>query len=87
MSNVIREVNDRDMAHIVEVGNEYFYVDSVDAFDTGFETMVFGMGILPGEGEEAEAIDWSDLYCEYYSSYEAMEIKHKYIINNLEEFL
>lgn len=84
MSKVVRAVSDRDMAHVVEMENEYYYVDSANTFDVGFETMVFKMEITPMGDEE---IDWTDLYCEHYSSYKAMEIEHNYIINHLEEFI
>ena len=84
MSRVVKTVSDRDMAHIVEMENEYYYVDSTDTFDMGFETMVFKMEITPMGDEE---INWSELYCECYSSYEVMEAKHNYIINHLEEFV
>ena len=83
MSEVIKEVKDRDLAHIVKLGDEFYYVDSADTFDMGFETMVFSVVIDDGE----EDINWTDLYCERYSSENAMEIKHKYIIEHLEEFL
>lgn len=84
MSKVVKRVEDRDMAHVVEAENEHYYVDSADTFDCGFETMVFSMET---ESNGEEEIDWSGLYCENHSSYCDMENRHKYIIEHLEEFV
>lgn len=84
MSKVIEKVYDRSLAHVVELNDKLYYIDSDDTFDHGFETMVFAAERQP-DGELD--IDWSDLYCARYSTAEAMEIKHNYIINHLEEFL
>lgn len=84
MSKVIEKLSDRDMAHIVKANNNYFYVDSADTFDHGFETMVFK---AEPRDNGRYAVDWADLYCEYYNSYAEMEVRHKYIIEHLEEIL
>ena len=84
MSKVIEKVYDRGLAHVVELNDELYYIDSTDIFDAGFETMVFAAERQP-DGELD--INWTDLYCERYSTVGAMEIKHNYIINHLEEFL
>ena len=93
MSKVIKQLEDRDLAHIVELDGELYYIDSADTFDQGYETMVFAAGRYQDDEDYSDYesddldINWKDLYCERYSSEEAMEIKHKYIINHLEEFL
>lgn len=84
MSKVIETVDERSLAHVVELNDELYYIDSDDTFDQGFETMVFAAERCP-DGELD--INWTDLYCERYSTAEAMNIKHNYIINHLEEFL
>lgn len=93
MSKVIAKVEDRDLAHIVELDGNLYYIDSVDTFDHGYETMVFAAGRYQDDEDYSDYesgdldINWMDLYCEWYSTEEAMEIKHNYIINHLEEFL
>lgn len=86
MSKVIEKLSDRDMGHIVKANNNYFYVDSADTFDHGLETMVFAVNDYD-ENIGKYRVDWSDLYCEYYNSYAEMEVRHKYIIEHLEEIL
>ena len=41
MSKIIKDTGVRELSHIVELNNEYYYVDSNDTFDMGYETMVF----------------------------------------------
>lgn len=82
MSKVIRREPGRTMAHIVEVGDNAYYIDSCDTFDNGFETMVFEYNLKLNEVES-----WMDLYCETYSTSEEMEEGHEHICNNLEEYL
>lgn len=86
MSKVIEKLSDRDMGHIVKVDDAYFYVDSADTFDHGFETMVFEVDHYDKKEKEYD-IDWSGIYCEHYNSYVGMETRHKYIIEHLEEIL
>lgn len=82
MSKVINACHERDLAHIVRTKDgKYYYVDSADTFDAGYETMVF-----PAD-EKGEVTDWGDLYCERYSSYADMKERHNYIIEHLEEVL
>lgn len=93
MSKVISQVEYGDLAHIVELGGDLYYIDSANTFDHGYETMVFAAGKYRDDVDYSDYepgdldINWMYLYCERYSSEEAMEIKHKYIINHLEEFL
>lgn len=82
MSKVVKVCENRDLGHIVrsDDGN-YYYVDSNDTIDCGYETMVFEAD------EDGEVVSWSHLYCKRYSSYEDMEHSHNYIVNHLEEVL
>lgn len=84
MSKVIKKLSNRDMGHIVKVDDAYFYVDSADTFDHGFETMVFK---AEPRDNGRYAVDWDDIYCEHHNSYVGMEERHKYIIEHLEEIL
>lgn len=81
MSKIIKKVENRDLAHIVKVGEKYYYVDST-FFYSYYETMAFEYDI-----EEDEVSDWNDEYCERYFSEKEMKKRHNEIINHLEDYL
>lgn len=82
MSEVIKTVEDRELAHIVKTNdNKFYYVDSAYTFDCGYETMAFTAN------ESGEVTCWNDLYCEHYGTHKAMETRHNHIITHLEEVL
>ena len=81
MSEVISGFYDVHCSHIVKCNGKFYYVDSVETCDCGLETMVFNCD------EGGKHVDWNDLYCERYATYDEMISKHDYIINHLEEFL
>jgi hypothetical protein len=81
MSTIIKPIEDRELAHIVKTNTgNYYYVDSADTFDQGFETMAFEYDI-----ESDEVTSWVEVYVERYDSEEEMETRHKEICLNLEE--
>lgn len=79
MSKIIKETGMRDLSHIVKSNNKYYFVDSNDTFDVGFETMVFLCD------ENGENINWSDLFAKRYNTEEEMRESHYKICNYLEE--
>lgn len=83
MSDIIRQVNTRYLAHIVRtVDGKYYYVDTAETYDRGWETMVF-----PWNEEAQEVCDWGDLYArEYRTSWEAKAL-HGIICRELESHL
>ena len=81
MSEIIRKVEDREMAHIVKIQDKFYYIDSVDSFDCGYETMAFECD------KEGEVSDWGDLYCARYQSFASMKSGHDEICENLENYL
>lgn len=83
MSKIIKEVEGRDLGHIVQTDDGVqYYVDSADTYDAGYETMVF----LYDE-EDDDVFDWGELFVERYRKYERMEKRHMEICKNLERFL
>ena len=82
MSKVIRKVEGRQLAHIVQTDDKKFhYVDSNNTFDCGYETMSFSCD------KTGEKIKWGGEYTEHHYSHESMKKRHDYIINHLEEVL
>ena len=81
MSKIVSSIQGRDLGHIVECNNEFYYVDSVFTIDHGLETMVFKCD------ENGKNVIWNDLYAEWYSNRNEMTNRHNYIIRHLEEFL
>lgn len=82
MSKVVKRIEERDLCHIVKIEDQYYYVDSVDTIDLGYETMVFECD------ERGEVPNWADsLYVEWHINEGTMEDRHKYICEHLEEYL
>ncbi len=82
MSELIRRMEDRDLCHIVRVGDKFYLVDSAETIDLGYETMVFKCS------ECGVVEDWANsLYVEWHVTEESMIDRHKHIINNLNEYL
>ena len=81
-SKIVRRVEVRDLCHIVKVEDKYYYIDSVETFDLGFETMVF-------ECDELGAVeDWGNpVYVEWHIDESRMELRHSNICKNLAEYL
>lgn len=79
----IKKVDGRTLAHFVKHNGAIYYVDSAYTFDEGYETMIFE---VKGKTEMA-FVDWSGIYTEHYQDEETMRIKHKYIIENIGEFV
>ena len=83
MSKVIRDEAGRDLGQIVQTNDgKYYYVDSADTWDRGYETMVFSYDF-----EKGEVDCWTDLYCVNYNNFGNMVKLHTYICEHLEEFL
>lgn len=83
MSEIIRETGNRELSHIVKTDTgSYFYVDSNDTYDCGFETMVFMY-----DEKKHEVAGWGELYVEHYDTYESMKNNHYAICNRLELFI
>lgn len=78
MSKIIKNTGYRELSHIVESENKYYFVDSNDTFDRGYETMIFKCD------ENGDNIDWTDIFCKNYDTYVEMELSHNNIIKNLE---
>jgi len=81
MSKIIKETGMRELSHIVKSNNKYYFVDSNNTFDFGYETMVFSCD------ENGENIDYSDLYTGWYDTEEEMRKIHYKICNELENYL
>lgn len=82
MSKVASIVANRELGDIVQMEDgTLFYVDSAEAFDAGFETMVFPCD------EDGQVTSWRERYVEHYKSEKEMEQRHIYICRNLEEVL
>lgn len=64
----------------VEYDGKNYYVSTNDTPDAGLETMIFAV-------DENGQIDWHDLYVEHYATEEAATEKHKYICENIHEFI
>lgn len=85
----IEKVEGRTLAHFVKHNGAVYYVDSAYTFDEGYETMIFetnGKPTMTFWGE-LTGVDWSGIYTEHYQDEYTMEIKHKYIIKNISEFV
>ena len=84
MSEIVKHANSgRELSHIVKTDTGvYYYVDSNDTPDAGYETMAF----LYDE-EKDEVAYWSESYAAWYKTYEQMEEGHFYACNHLEEML
>lgn len=82
MSKVAFIVAHRELGDIVRTEDgTFFYVDSAETFDAGFETMVFPCD------EDGQVTSWRERYVEHYESEKEMEQRHIYICRNLEEVL
>ena len=82
MSNLIRRMEERDLCHIVKANDKYYYIDSADTIDLGYETMVFECD------ERGEVDNWANsVYVEWHINEESMEDRHNYICEHLEEYL
>ena len=81
MSKIIKGTGVRELSHIVELNNKYYFVDSNDTLDVGYETMVFSCD------KNGDSIDWSGLYTERYNTEEEMRESHYKVCNELENYL
>jgi hypothetical protein len=82
MSKLIRRMEDRDLCHIAKVGDKFYYIDSADTIDLGYETMIFECN------ERGEVENWADsLYVEGHIDEASMLDRHKYIISHVEEYI
>lgn len=82
MSEIIKKVEERELAHVVKVGEKYYYVDSVLS-SLGYETAVFEYDIKKNDVSNWEA----DVYRIICKTEEEMEQRHNEIINHLENHL
>lgn len=64
----------------VEYNGKNYYVSTNDTIDAGLETMIFAV-------DEVGRVDWSGLYAEHYATEEAAAARHKYICENIHEFI
>lgn len=82
MSRSIEIVRDRVLCHIVQTedGN-YYYVDSCDTWDRGYETMAFKCS------KTRIVKSWREVYCRHYDTAEDMIEGHAYAVNHLEELI
>lgn len=64
----------------VKYGDKNYYVSTNDTADAGLETMIFAV-------DENGLIDWGGLYAEHYATEKAAAEKHKYICENIHEFV
>lgn len=79
MSTVIKEIEDREHCHIVQTADgKYYYVDSVDTWDRGYETMAFVCN------KNGKVESWGGVYCQHYAPEEEMIAGHEAAINHLE---
>lgn len=86
MSKVVERVAHRDMAHIVQHDNgDYYYIDSTDAFDTGYETMVFYCIKEEDENGLWFDIDFAGVHTKLHRRYTSMEKYHFWLIKHLEK--
>jgi hypothetical protein len=82
MSKIIKELEDRICGHIVEMNNEYYYIDScLTKLGHEYETSIFSCN------KDGSVDDWQALYEEKYPSEIDMVESHIKIINNLEKYL
>jgi hypothetical protein len=81
MSNVVRRFEERDLCHIVEVNNNYYYVDSCKIICREYETIVFKCN------ERGEVESYMPVYTEYHKNALIMEDRHKLIIEHLEDYI
>ena len=72
-TQLIREVGRLSDTFMSASGN-FYYVDSNNTFDHGYETMVFACN------NEGEVTDWKDLDCKRYHSLEEMQAGHKAMV-------
>lgn len=84
MSEIVRHSEaDRALSHIVRTDSgHYFYVDSNDTIDCGYETMVFWY-----DEKHKEVSDWGELYVRRYDTFYDMRKGHYYICHLLEKIL
>lgn len=88
MSEVIKKCNHRELAHLVKANDKFYYIDSTHTFDNGYETMVFGVETDNIDNFDTDSdVDWSGVFSQTYQNEAIMEMKHLYMIKNLEEFL
>lgn len=81
MSEIIKKADsDRELSHIIRTDSgNYFYIDSNNTFDAGYETMAFAYDM-----ENDEVDSWADLYVKHYKSYEKMKKGHFYVCTHFE---
>ena len=83
VSKIIRQEYDRDLAHIIQTDNgSYYYVDSANTFDAGYETMVFDYDM-----KNDEVASWSDRFCLHYATFDQMCKGHFAICENFEKVM
>ena len=91
MSKVVKIVEGRAWAAIVESNDKYYYIDSTLTPDKGLETMVFNIGdikkAMDFSGRGMKGVDWDAIYTEHYKNAEKMVERHDYLLKNLEEVL
>jgi hypothetical protein len=69
------------LSDIVKINGRYYLVDSVLTLDAWYETIVYRCN------KRKSVVSWSEMHVEHHYSFEQMRLRHKYIINNLEEVL
>lgn len=84
MSKVIKKMPNRPCAHIVQAfdENHFYYVDSNETFDAGFETMAF-----PYDIEKNEVQSWNDVAVAHYANLVDMLLGHISFCEELEEHI
>lgn len=91
MSKIITMCKTMDLGHIVQTNDDfYYYIDSKETSDDGYETMVFKAKNNTekfNDVEDFNVIDWKSRYTEYYNNYSQMKERHNYLIEHLEEVL
>lgn len=82
MSKLIKKLHNRNLGHIVKHENgNYYYIDSANTFDRGYETMVFKCE----KEEDNFRVDFRDLYTVWYQDYSEMKRHHMWLIKHLEK--
>ena len=79
------------MSNIVKYNNKTYFVDTANTSDHGLETMIFKSQDQPETNDikkiNAELLDYSGLYAEYYQSEEDAIKGHNEIIKNIGKYI
>ena len=84
MSKIIKHAESgRKLSHIVKTDNgSYYYIDSNNTYDAGYETMAFIYD------EKADNVgSWGEVYVKHYTTSQEMIEGHRYACEHLEELL